>query len=361
MGIDVKIQKKLGDFHLDIAFSSEARRVGILGPSGCGKSMTLKCIAGIEQPDRGKITIDLPGREQTEHRVLYDAAGKVNLKPQKRNVGYMFQNYALFPTMTVEQNIGAGIKCTGQDREGRIREMVQRFHLQGLEKHLPGELSGGQQQRVALARIMAYQPDLIMLDEPFSALDQHLKERLQHEMIAMLEDYEGQVIMVSHSRDEIYRFSEELLVMEHGSLLASGQTQKLFDDPKTKKVAAMTGCKNFSGAKPLDAHRLYLTDWGIEMHLEQEIPEDINCIGYRAHFFEPIWGERGENCIAFNLSGMDDLPFERRYYLRPEEGGNPDTELICWFVQDNERRELNTKPAPDYLKLREDALMLLHE
>ena len=368
MGIDVSIQKKLGDFKLDISFKSDARRIGILGPSGCGKSMTLKCIAGIERPDSGIIEIGAPSdtsskggtvSDAAEQRVLFDSSQRIDLKPQKRNVGYMFQNYALFPTMTVEQNISAGCKGTGPERESRVREMIQRFHLQGLEDHLPDQLSGGQQQRVALARIMAYKPDLIMLDEPFSALDQHLKERLQHEMISMLDDYEGQVIMVSHSRDEIYRFSEELLVMEQGSILAGGDTQKLFADPGTKKVAAMTGCKNFSSARRIDQHTLLLTDWGIEMHLKQEIPEDIDCIGYRAHFFEPVWGQRSENCLKFNLSGMDDLPFERRYYLKPEEDGNQDTELICWFVQSNERRELDKKPAPDYLKLREDAVMLL--
>ena len=165
---------------------------------------------------------------------------------------------------------------------------------------------------------MAYRPDLILLDEPFSALDQHLRERLQHEMSAMLEDYRGQVIMVSHSRDEIYRFSEELLVMENGSLLARGNTREIFDSPGTMEVASMTGCKNFSAAAKTGDHTLHLTDWGIDLHLNGEIPDDVTCIGYRAHFFEPVWGERKENCLPFNPSGMDDLPFERRYYIRPE-------------------------------------------
>lgn len=361
MGIAVDIRKKLGDFNLDISFSSDARRIGILGPSGCGKSMTLKCIAGIEQPDEGNVAISLLGEAPSAQRVLYSSAQKVNLKPQRRNVGYMFQNYALFPTMNVVQNIAAGLKLSGEERDARVSEMIERFHLQGLEKHLPGELSGGQQQRVALARIMAYKPDLIMLDEPFSALDQHLKERLQHEMISMLEDYHGQVIMVSHSRDEIYRFSEELLVMENGSLLARGETQQIFDDPQTRKVASMTGCKNFSAAEPLDKHTLRLTDWGIDLKLEREIPSSTTCIGYRAHFFEPVWGERRENCLPFRLSGMDDLPFERRYYLKPEEGDRQGTELICWFVQDNERKALDDKPTPDYLQLKEEAIMLLHD
>ncbi len=355
MSISVDIRKKLGDFLLEISFETDSKRIGILGPSGCGKSMTLKSIAGIEKPDSGCISID--------DRVLFDQDQKINLKPQKRNVGYMFQNYALFPTMNVVQNIGAGLGLTAEGKNERVREMIERFHLNGLEKHYPGELSGGQQQRVALARIMAYRPDIILLDEPFSALDEHLKERLQHEMMSMLEDYEGQVILVSHSRDEIYRFSDELLIMEDGQVLARGKTADLFDDPGSVAVARMTGCKNFSRAKRLDEHRLRLTEWGIELELERAIPKGTNAIGYRAHAFEPVWGERQKNCLKFNVSGVDELPFERRYYIFPEDAGSRTgaTELICWFIQDSERAQMDGQPAPDYLKLREESIMLLHE
>lgn len=378
MGISVDIQKKLGDFKLDISFASDARRIGILGPSGCGKSMSLKCIAGIERPDKGRIVLapdpvaDATAGTVESGRVLFDSDRRINLKPQKRRVGYMFQNYALFPTMTVAQNIAAGLKLPGSEREERVGEMIHRFRLQGLERHLPGELSGGQQQRVALARIMAYQPDLILLDEPFSALDQHLKERLQHELITMLEDYQGQVILVSHSRDEIYRFSEDLLILDQGRILAGGRTKILFNHPHTAAVARMTGCKNFSAAKRLDAHTLRLTDWGIDLHLQREIPEDITAIGYRAHFFGPVWGERQDNCIPFRAAGTDELPFERRYYITPagaavtagpggHGGRSPNEELICWFVQDRDRRELDKKGEPDWLQLKEEAVLLLRE
>ena len=170
--------------------------------------MTLKSIAGIELPDSGRIEIS--------GRVFFDKEKKVNLKPQKRNVGYLFQNYALFPTMTVAQNIAAGLKGNKAENEKRVQEMIRKFRLQGLEKHLPGQLSGGQQQRVALARIMAYEPDVILLDEPFSALDMYLKDRLQRELSEMLEDYPGTVILVSHNRDEVYRFCEDLAVIDKG-------------------------------------------------------------------------------------------------------------------------------------------------
>ena len=174
MSLSVDIRKKLEGFTLDIAFRTENRVTGLLGASGSGKSMTLKCIAGIEQPDEGRIVLN--------ERVLYDSEKGINLTPQKRRVGYLFQNYALFPNMTVETNIAVGLSGSKKEMEETVREMVLRFHLEGLEKRYPGELSGGQQQRVALARIMAYKPDVIMLDEPFSALDTWLREQLQMEV-----------------------------------------------------------------------------------------------------------------------------------------------------------------------------------
>ena len=213
MAIEVKIQRKLNTFELNIDFKSDSKRIGILGASGCGKSMTLKSIAGIEPPESGLIKI--------EGKTVYDSENKVNLKPQKRNIGYLFQNYALFPTMTVEKNIAAGLKGKKQENAKRVREMIEKFQLTGLEKRFPAELSGGQQQRVALARIMAYKPDVILLDEPFSALDMYLKDRLQQELLELFKDYEGTVIMVSHSRDEVYRFSEELLIIDQGQIVAA--------------------------------------------------------------------------------------------------------------------------------------------
>ena len=167
MAISAEIHRKLNHFALDVCFSSKSRRIGILGASGCGKSMTLKSIAGIEVPDSGNIVV--------EGRILFDSDSRINLKPQKRNIGYLFQNYALFPTMTVAKNIAAGLKGNRKENEQRVREMVRKFRLDGLEDQLPAQLSGGQQQRVALARIMAYEPDVILLDEPFSALDMFSK------------------------------------------------------------------------------------------------------------------------------------------------------------------------------------------
>lgn len=344
MAVNVDIQKQLGDFRLDIRFKSSARRIGILGASGSGKSMTLKSIAGIEQPERGTIEAD--------GRTFYDRDRKISLKPQERNVGYLFQNYALFPTMTVEKNIAAGLKGGRKEKEARVREMIRKFRLEGLEKHLPGQLSGGQQQRTALARIMACEPGMILLDEPFSALDMYMKDQLQRELSEMLEDYPGTVILVSHNRDEVYRFSEELLVIDQGKIAVSGKTKEIFENPVSKEAAWLTGCKNFSRVRRLDAHTAEALDWGITLHTSGRIPEDILWIGYRAHDFVPVWGEGGENMLKFDLESSAELPFEHNYYIKAGE-------TVCWFIQREKMSVIEERGLPDYLRLEEEKMLFL--
>ena len=345
MSISLHIRKKLDTFVLDVSFDSRAKRIGILGASGCGKSMTLKSIAGIATPDGGKIEAD--------GRVLFDSASKINIKPQKRRAGYLFQNYALFPTMTVAENIGAGLRCGKAEKAERIGKMVEKFRLQGLEQRFPAQLSGGQQQRTALARIMAYEPDIILLDEPFSALDMYLKDRLQRELAEMLEDYEGTVIMVSHNRDEIYRFSEELLIMDQGKIEVCGKTEEIFADPVSRTAAGLTGCKNFSRLRRTGAHTALALDWGVSVLTEKkEIPEDAEWIGYRAHDFIPVWGGGGANMLKFEPESSARLPFEHNYYIKAEE-------TVCWFVQRERLKEIEEKGCPDYLKLAEEKMLFL--
>ena len=285
MSLSVDIKKKFPNFTLDMHFSLSGRRVGILGASGCGKSMTLRSIAGIFQPDEGRIVLG--------DRVLYDSARRVDLKPQVRNIGYLFQNYALFPNMTVRENIMAGLSGSKDAKMARANEMIAKFGLRSLEDRLPGQLSGGQQQRCALARIMAYRPDVILLDEPFSALDWYLRDRMQRELSDMLRDYEGMVIMVSHDRDEIFRFSEELLIVDAGHVIRQGATREVFSNPGTRSAAVLTGCKNFSRAERIDDHHVRATDWGITVETERILPEGIRDLGFRAHQFKPVY-MRGE-------------------------------------------------------------------
>ena len=350
MKVKVQIQKNLKEFQLDVCFSGQARRIGILGASGSGKSMTLKCIAGIELPDTGMI--------QIEDKVLFDFSKKICIKTQKRRVGYLFQNYALFPTMTVAKNIEAGLKGNQIEKHRRVEEMIKKFRLSGLENRLPYELSGGQQQRVALARIMAYQPDMILLDEPFSALDVFLKDQLQQEMTEMLADYSGLVILVSHSRDEIYRFSEELLVLDKGRDVIYGKTEDIFANPVYREAARLTGCKNLSNIKRIDAYTVEAVDWGVLLHLKKPVSDRVIAVGYRAHDFIPVWGEREENCISVKIADKAKLPFEQNYYLFPE-GKKKETGWICWFVQRDRIPEIEQKGIPDFLKIQEEKIMFL--
>lgn len=350
MAVEVRIKKNFRDFRLDVQFLGQSRRIGILGASGCGKSMTLKSIAGIEAPQEGFIQIG--------NKVLLDTASKVNVKPGKRKIGYLFQNYALFPTMTAAENIGAGLKGSKAKNRERVGEMLEKFRLSGLADRLPSELSGGQQQRVALARIMAYQPDVILLDEPFSAMDVFLRDQMQRELMEMIEDYPGTAIMVSHSRDEIYRFSDEILVLDKGTDVVYGKTKEVFADPVYIEAARLTGCKNFSEIRKLDSHTIEAVDWGIRLHLKKAVPEYASCIGYRAHDFAPSWGERPENSFQVRLADTAELPFETNYYIMPE-GSNARENVICWFVQREQLPEIKEKGMPDYLKVREDKILYL--
>ncbi len=354
------IHRHIGSFGLDVLIESDAKRIGILGASGSGKSMTLRSIAGIEDVDDGRIEVN--------GRLLYDRASGIVLKPRQRNVGYMFQNYALFPTMSVLGNVTAGLKGNKEEKRAKAMDMLRRFNMDGFGDRLPGELSGGQQQRVALARIMVTEPELILLDEPFSALDGYLRDRMQVEMLEMLEDYPGQVVMVSHSRDELYRFSEELFVINDGRILRHDDTKAVFSDPQSVEVAGLTGCKNFSAVRVKDGHIIEAVDWGVTLELGRQVPEGTGYIGYRAHCFEPVWGERQPNCISFDLVRMDDLPFEKNCYIRPElsdaagdRTARAGEKLICWFVQREEQRLIEELGLPDYLKFCEEDVLLLKQ
>lgn len=355
MSIEIDFEKKLYDFELNVKINSDSRRIGILGASGCGKSFTLKCIAGIETPDRGCVRVD--GKTLFERG---ETKKGQNVKPQKRKVGYLFQNYALFPTMNVEKNIVAGVRGSKEEKKKTAERMIRKFHLEGLEDHLPGELSGGQQQRVALARIMAYEPDMILLDEPFSALDGFLKDRLQQELMEMLKDYEGTIILVSHSRDEIYRFSEELVIMEAGKTVCQGKTKEIFERPVYREAGRLTGCKNIVRAERQDGYHLYIPSWDIQIHTKKEIDADIRYVGVRAHDFVPVW-EIDDECkssagvIPVVNGSMAELPFERNYFFRNAEG----TEDICWFVQRELYEKIDDKGLPAGLLIPEEKILFM--
>lgn len=317
MSLYVDIKKDLGGFRLSVKFEAKDGVMGILGPSGCGKSMTLRCIAGVERPDEGKIVLD--------GVTLFDSEQRINLKPQQRQVGYLFQNYALFPNMTVRQNILCGAKREKDKakREELLAHYIELMQLTGLEKHYPAQLSGGQQQRVALARILVNQPKLLMLDEPFSALDTHLREKLLVEMKGILERFGGVSIAVTHSRDEAYDLCGTIALMEDGHIHTLKPTKELFADPGTRAGASMTGCKNFSRARKAGEYEVYAVDWGVSFTTAKPVRDDIAYIGIRAHYFSP---NTKQNSHPVKLLGKIEEPFEDiirfRYTEQPE--GSPD-------------------------------------
>ena len=305
MSLFVDIKKKLKGFYLDVSFETNGDYLGLLGASGSGKSMTLKCIAGIETPDEGCIILN--------GKVLFDSKKNINLKPQERKIGYLFQNYALFPNMTVEENIGIALKDSKEEKIKKVNEIIRTFQLQGLEKKYPRQLSGGQQQRVAIARCIIYKPDILMLDEPFSALDSYLKEKLQREVLELLKFYHGEVLMVTHSRDEVYKFCKNISIIENGKSILLGDTKEIFKNPKVKEAAILTGCKNISPCKVLSENKIHALDWGIILETEPLDNKKINYVGIRAHNFiivDKIQDDYLENTIDCKIDKVEEEVFE---------------------------------------------------
>ena len=238
MSLVVDIEKKLGSFLLRSKFETGSGTMALLGASGCGKSVTLKCIAGIMTPDKGRIVLD--------GETLFDSEKHIDLTPQRRQVGYLFQQYALFPNMTVLQNIQCGIRSGSRgEKQQRASEQLRRFRLEGLEKKYPAQLSGGQQQRVALARILASEPRAILLDEPFSALDGFLKWNLEMELADFLSDFSGPILWVSHDLGECFRSCRSVCIMDNGASLPVTDMETLVHHPATQCAARLVGLRNF--------------------------------------------------------------------------------------------------------------------
>ncbi|MDR0583924.1 MAG: ATP-binding cassette domain-containing protein [Treponema sp.] len=327
MSIKIRIRKRLSrSFTLEMEFEtsgdSTGACLGILGVSGSGKSMTLKCIAGIETPDEGFISIN--------GRTLFDSAKKINLKPQARQVGYLFQNYALFPRMTALENIIAGLsgKGTGPEKKRKALDRIHQFGLDGLENRCPALLSGGQQQRVALARMLIREPEAILLDEPFSALDSGLREQMQILTLELLEN-RSDVILVTHSRDEVFKLCDELLIMDGGRALKKGKTREVFHSPGTIAAARLTGCKNISPIKRIGQREILALRWGLLLRTAVPVGEGIGHVGIRAHDFVPAENET-YNRIPIALIRRSEEPFEEVVIFTNAAAGPKEKNELWW-------------------------------
>lgn len=275
MQLKVDITKELRNFTLRARFTMQDEVFALLGASGCGKSMTLKCIAGLMAPDSGRIELD--------GQVLYDSEQGIDLPPQERHIGYLFQSYALFPNMTIRENIRFVAVGTPAEKEAKIESGLRRFHLEELADAYPSELSGGQQQRAALARILAADAKLLLLDEPFSALDNYLTWQLELEMLDVLQAYHGAALFVSHDRGEVYRLADRAAVISRGQMETPRTRQELFHSPGTFAATVLTGCKNVSEARQLEASRIEAVDWQLTLQVEESMP-GLRYVGLRAHF-----------------------------------------------------------------------------
>ena len=360
MALQVQLEKEMPGFALQINLTAGSRPVGILGASGAGKTMTLRAIAGLESGLRGRIVLD--------GRTLFDSAQRVNLPSRIRRIGFCFQHYALFPHMSVEENIQFGIRhVAAQERAKRVAEQIAAMHLAGLERHRPAALSGGQQQRVALARALAPQPEVLMLDEPFSALDTHLRSQLEAQLRETLESYNGVALLVSHNLEEIYRLCEELVVLEKGRVIAQGPREEIFRRPPNRATAQLTGCKNFSRTRVLDAGRVEALDWGCTLRVTQDQARTTSYVAIRAHHVcvEPSPAAVGAGAVVENtlpcwLVRAVESPFRVTLYLRLD---TPPTDASDYTLQVEVTQEqwakLRERGAPWSAYFAPDRLILL--
>lgn len=364
-GLYVEIQKQLTDFQLDMAFSSNdprsnmgmsPRPLGLLGASGSGKSMTLRCIAGIETPDWGRIVLN--------GRVLFDSEAGINLPPRDRRIGFLFQNYALFPHLTVAQNIAFGLPkgMSNLAIKQRVEAQLVKVQLQGFSDRYPHQLSGGEQQRVALARALASEPEVLLLDEPFSALDTHLRSQLEMQLVSILASYPGVTLFVTHNLEEAYRVCEPLMVVDKGRAIAADSKQNIFEHPHTFRTAQLTGCKNFSRATVNSSQQIQAIDWGCTLRVVESVCEPLSYIGIRAHqliFTDDTEQENTFPCWVVNTS---ETPHRITLYLKLN---SPPNSIKDYHLQAEVFKEkwatLKDRPFPWQVQLHPLRLFLMSE
>ena len=299
----VDIQKQLPSFLLDINLQVDSEHpLGILGASGAGKTTLLRCIAGLETPDRGRITLN--------GRILYDSAKGINLPPQKRGIGFVFQDYALFPHLSVADNIAFGMPVTSSPKiiSQEIEKQLQQMNLNGLGDRFPLRLSGGEQQRVALARALASNPELTLLDEPFSALDSNSKTKLLKLWQRRLANYSGLTLYVTHNLSEAYLLCPQLSILDRGKAIAYGKREDILYRPPNMQTAKIVGCNNFSTARVVAPQTVSAIDWHCDLQVETKIPENTEQIAVHSHSITFTQTKQGINTFPVWLTTFDRLP-----------------------------------------------------
>ena len=351
--LEVEIERSLENFDLRVALNAGEGSVGLLGPSGSGKSMTLRMIAGVSTPDRGRIVLN--------GRVLFDSATGQNIPAAGRRVGLVFQDYALFPHLTVAENVGFGLAhFPKHERAARMWKELESMGIAELANRYPGQISGGQRQRVAIARCMAMEPDALLLDEPFAALDPHLRRRTEEQLRATLAGFSGPVVFVTHDMEEAFRFCSDLQVLDNGRVIASGPKHTLFERPRTVAAAQLTGCKNIAPARRLSADGIQVDAWECRLRTAIEVPEALTHVGFRSHHLAFQKADGGENTFPCWLVSTSEAPHEMTLYLRlhtePVPGQTPHLQAD---VAKDVWRALSAQPQPWRITLDPGRMLVL--
>jgi len=359
MALDVQLEKKLPHFELNIAFSAAEAPLSILGPSGAGKTMLLRCIAGLERADRGRISLG--------ERVLLDSERGIRVPARQRRVGMVFQNYALFPHRTVAENIAFGMRgLSSEKRAGRVSELIERTHLKELANRYPRALSGGEQQRAALARALAIDPEALLLDEPLSALDTHLRSQVEKQLQEIFSFYRRPALLVTHNIEEAYRLGDRLLVLSRGRMAACGPKEDVFRHPPTREVAQVTGCKNFSRARMNSDGSVEAFDWHCRLRVDQTMSKPPAYVGIRAHYIDFLElasaNTGGENVFPCWLVRASETPFRITLYLRLHDpnGEEANYDLQAEVFKEKWQRFRNA-PYPWHVRLPPESLFVTPE
>ncbi|MFH7244790.1 MAG: molybdate ABC transporter permease subunit [Spirulina sp.] len=362
--LEVDIHKALATFPLAVRFVAGPESLGILGASGSGKSMTLRCIAGVETPDQGRIVLN--------GRVLFDSQLGINVPSHQRRVGLLFQTYGLFPHLTIADNIGFGLRhLPRRERQQQVSGWLSAMHLQGLGHRYPQHISGGQQQRVALARALAPNPEVLLLDEPLSALDTYLRSQVEQQLIATLSTYPGLALFVTHNLEEVFRVCPQVMVMAAGQAIAQGSRHGVFEQPGSPIAAQITGCKNFSRATPRSAHSLSAEDWGCTLTVAAPLPNTLSQVGFRAHQIDFVDHPHLPNTFPAWVVFTSETPHRMTLFLKlhhPPEAGNRSNPAITtapYDLQAEVYKEkwqiLQSRPFPWYVHLAPERILLLSD